>query len=101
MSKILPISAVKTHLPELVTTVETRNDQIVVTRNGKPAAILLSYEEYESLRETLDVLSDPVLMRQIQKNIKYFADGGPGETFETVFGEPLVLRSSRKRRKTV
>ena len=89
MTRTLPISEVKTHLPELVDKVMARDEQIVVTRKGKPAAVILSYGEYESLRETLDVLSDPAMMRQIHKSMAYFAKGGKGKSFEDVFGEPL------------
>ncbi|MBI3011021.1 MAG: type II toxin-antitoxin system Phd/YefM family antitoxin [Candidatus Omnitrophica bacterium] len=90
MAKTLPISEVKTHLPELVSKVEDRDEQIVVTRNGKPAAVILSYGEYERLRDTLDVLSDPAMMRQIHRSVAYFARGGKGRSFEDVFGEPLL-----------
>ncbi|MGE5307015.1 MAG: type II toxin-antitoxin system Phd/YefM family antitoxin [Alphaproteobacteria bacterium] len=45
MSKTMPISEVKTVLPELVSGVEDRDDEIVVTRNGKPAAVLVNYAE--------------------------------------------------------
>jgi len=54
-----PFSEVKTRLPELVSGVEERAEEIVVTGNGKPAAVLMNYTEYERLKETLDVLSDP------------------------------------------
>ena len=91
MTKTLPLSEVKTRLPELVQKIGARDDQIVVTRHGKPAAVLLSYDEYGRLRETLDVLSDPDLMRQIHRSLTYFAKGGKGRSFEDVFGEPLVL----------
>ena len=39
-------------MPELVSGVEEREDEIVVTRNGKPAAVLINYDEYEWLKET-------------------------------------------------
>lgn len=89
MSKTLPISEVKTHLPELVSAVEARDEHVVVTRKGKPAAVLLSYNEYGRLQETLDVLSDPAMMRQLRASLRYFAKGGKGRSFEDVFGEPL------------
>lgn len=89
MVKTLPLSEVKTHLPELVTKVEARDEQIIVTRHGKPAVVILSYEEFGRLRETLDVLSDPAMMRQIHKSLTYFSRGGKGRSFEDVFGEPL------------
>src|SRR3989442_13906732 len=97
MAKILSISEVKTRLPELVTRVEEREEEIVVTRKGKPAAVLVNFAEYERLKATLDVLSDPALMRQIRRSRRYFAAGGRGLSFEEVFGEPL--RPTRQRRR--
>lgn len=94
MTRTLSLSEVKTRLPELVRKIGVREDQIVVTRHGKPTAVLLSYDGYERLRETLDVLSDPDMMRQIHKSLAYFAKGGKGRSFEDVFGEPLLLPRS-------
>ena len=96
MVKTLPISEVKARLPELVSGVAERDDEIVVTRNGKPAAVLVSYDEYERLKETLDVLSDERLMKQIRASESYLAGGGKGLSFEEVFGEPL--EKARKKR---
>ena len=54
MPKTLPISEVRAKLPELVVAVEERGEEIVVTRKGKPAAILVNYSKYVRLKETLD-----------------------------------------------
>lgn len=89
MSKTLPISEVKTRLPELVDGVHEREEEIIVTRNGKPVAVLLNYAEYERLKETLDVLSDPDLMSQIEESRSFYASGRKGLSFEDTFGEPL------------
>jgi prevent-host-death family protein len=97
MSKTLPISEVKARLPELVTGVAEREEEVVVTRNGKPAAVLLNYTEYERLKETLDVLTDPDLMRQIRQSRKFYAKGRRGQSFEDVFDEPLVTAKKRRR----
>ena len=97
MAKTMPISEVKTRLPELVSGVEEREDEIVVTRNGKPAAVLINYDEYERLKETLDVLSDPVSMRQIAQSKRFYAKQQQGESFEALFGEPLISVKRRKR----
>ena len=75
MTKMLPISEVKTRLLELVRGVFERADEIVITRNGRPAAILVSLEEYEGLRETLEILSDPEAMAQIRRGEAYFRRG--------------------------
>jgi prevent-host-death family protein len=97
MAKTLPISEVKARLPELVTSVQEREEEIVVTRNGRPAAVLVSYVEFERLKETLDVLSDPGLMRQIEESRAFYASGGKGLSFEDVFGEPLhPVRKGRR-----
>ena len=95
MTKTLPISEVKARLPELVAGVLDRDEEVIVTRNGRPAAMLVNIDEYERLKETLDVLSDPDMMRQIRESERYFAKGGKGLSFEEVFGVPL--RRSRKR----
>ena len=96
MAKILPISEVKARLPELVTGVEEREEEVIVTRNGRPAAVLVNHAELARLRETLDALSDPDLMNQIQQSRAFYASGGKGVSFEDTFGEPL--RPPRKRR---
>ena len=61
MTKTLPISEVKARLPELVAGVLDREEEVVVTRNGRPAAMLVNVDEYARLKDTLDVLSDPDL----------------------------------------
>lgn len=97
MAKILPISEVKARLPELVRGVEDRDEEVVVTRKGKPAAVLISHAEYERLKETLDVLSDPDLMKQIRSSRRFFAAGRHGLSFEDVFGERLARPKTRAR----
>ena len=97
MAKTLSLSEVKTRLPELVTGVDEREEEVVVTKNGRPAAILVNIQEYERLKETLDVLSDPELLKQIRQSETFYRTGKKGLTFEEVFGEPLIpLRKPRR-----
>ena len=51
--------------------------------------MLVNYAEYERLKKTLDVLSDPVLMQQIRRSQQFYDRGGKGLSFEEVFDEPL------------
>ena len=44
-------------------------------RNRKSAAVLVNYDEYEHLKHTLDVLSDPILMKQIARSKSFYAKG--------------------------
>ncbi len=96
MAKTLSLSEVKTRLPELVAGVQEREEEVVVTKNGRPAAVLVNVDEYARLKETLDVLSDPALMKQISRSQSFYRSGKKGLTFEDVFGEPFT--PVRKRR---
>ena len=98
MTRILPASEVKTKFYKLIDGVAV-GDEIIVTRNGRPTVALLSAEELSSLKETLDVLSDPELMRQIRASQKEIRAGSRRYSFEEVFGEPLVVRDRPLRRR--
>lgn len=82
MSESLPLSYVKSHLSELTDRVVDEHERVVVTRNGRPAAVLVSPEDLESLEETLAVLSDPRLMAQIHEAEAELQRGEPGLTLE-------------------
>jgi hypothetical protein len=53
-------------------------------------------QEYARLKETLDVLSDPVLMKQITQSKSFYRAGRKGLTFEDVFGEPFTPVKKRR-----
>lgn len=78
MSETLPLSSVKAHLSELVDRVEGQHDRVVVTRNGKPAAVLISNEDLDELEETLAIMSDPSLVAQIHESQEALASGEQG-----------------------
>ena len=96
MAKTLPLSEVKTRLPELVAGVDEREEEVVVTKNGRPAAVLVNVQEYARLKETLDVLSDPALMQQIAESRAFYRTGKKGLSFEDVFGEPVTTPKKRR-----
>ena len=96
MAKTLSLSEVKTRLPELIVGVEDREEEVVVTKNGRPAAILINVREYARLKETLDVLSDPALMEQISRSRAFYRAGKKGLAFEDVFGEPVTPVKKRR-----
>lgn len=62
----LPLAEVRAQLSKLVDSAVDTHERINITRNGRPAAVLLSVEDYDSLIETLDVLSDPEAMAAIK-----------------------------------
>ena len=94
--QMLPLATVKTRLSNLVDQVEDTHERVLITRNGKPAAVLISPEDLESLEETLEILSDPAAMRRIRKAQQEVARGDvlDGQQLR----ELIAGRSSRVKR---
>jgi antitoxin YefM len=67
MSDTLPLAQVKAKFSEMVDRVERQHDRITVTRNGRPAAVLLSPEDLESLEDTLELLSNPAALAELDR----------------------------------
>jgi prevent-host-death family protein len=66
---------VRDHLSEVIDRVEHQHERVVVTRNGKPAAVILSPEDLAQLQETIDVLSDPQALADIREAYAAYARG--------------------------
>ena len=75
MSEVFPLAQVKSRFSEMVDRVEHTHDRITVTRNGRPAAVLISPEELASLEDTLELLSDPAAMAQLRTSSAALAAG--------------------------
>jgi prevent-host-death family protein len=68
--KALSVSEAKMKLSGLIETVNATDEEIMITKNGRPAAVLVSPEEFESLKETVAVRSDSALMKEIKKGLR-------------------------------
>ncbi|MGD0884698.1 MAG: type II toxin-antitoxin system Phd/YefM family antitoxin [Thermodesulfovibrionales bacterium] len=68
--KILSVSEAKMKLSGLVETVRTTDEEIIITKNGAPAAVLISPEEYDSLKETIAIRSDASLMAEMKDGLR-------------------------------
>ncbi len=68
VARVVPFTEARTHLTELLDDVEARHEHVVITRNGRPAAIVISSEEWEALEETLEILSDPETMDALRQS---------------------------------
>jgi antitoxin YefM len=68
--KALSVSEAKMKLSGLIDTVNATDEEIVITKNGRPAAVLVSPEELENLKETVAVRSDSALMKEIRKGVR-------------------------------
>jgi prevent-host-death family protein len=67
MSETLPLAEIKARLSEIVDRVERAHERVVLTRRGRPAAVIVSPEELESLEETLEVLSNERALAEIRE----------------------------------
>ena len=69
------LSEIKAHLSEVVDRVEGHHERITLTRNGKPAAVLISPRDLEALEDTLELLSDRAALAEIDRARKDIALG--------------------------
>ena len=73
MAKTVPLSDARARLSELMDDVEQRHEHVVITRNGRPVAVLVPSSEYDAMEETLEVLHDDDLLaalRESEKDVK-------------------------------
>jgi prevent-host-death family protein len=93
MPETLSLAAVKARFSELVDRVERQQDRVVVTRNGKPAAVLISADDLESLEETLAVMSDRSVAAQIRESQNAINAGDGGTSLDDLRADLESRRS--------
>jgi prevent-host-death family protein len=77
MEKAMPMVEARkrlTTLPEEMAK-EREPGVVAVTRRGKPVLAVMTWELYEGIQETLEILSDPELMADIRQGIKDMKEG--------------------------
>jgi antitoxin YefM len=75
MSRTLPLAEIKAHLSEIVDEIEQEHERVILTRKGRPAAVLLSTDELEALEDTLELLADPNARQDIERARRDIAEG--------------------------
>lgn len=71
----IPITEAKARIAELADRVAREHDHFTLTRNGRADVMLISVAEYESMRETLDILGDTDAVADIRQSREDFASG--------------------------
>jgi antitoxin YefM len=69
------LADVKAHLSSYIDSVHQTHERITITRNGQPAAILMSPDDLASLEETLDILSNAAVMADLREADQAIAAG--------------------------
>ena len=67
--RTLPLTEAKRKLSRLVERVQSRDEEVVITKNGRAAAVLVSPREFESWKETVAIRGDPAVMREIRSGL--------------------------------
>ena len=75
MTNIVPISKVRSSLPELIENASTLWQRTLVTVGGKAKAVLISAHELELLENTIEVLSDSKAIKAIEQGKKDVKNG--------------------------
>lgn len=71
----IPITEAKARIAELADRVAREHDHFTITRNGRADVMLISVAEYESMQETLDLLSDEEALADLRQSREDFSDG--------------------------
>ena len=66
MTKNITLKKLRPNLPKVIKEIDSKMTRFVVTKRGKPTALIMSIEDYESILETLDILSDSRLKKRIK-----------------------------------
>jgi antitoxin YefM len=88
MTMSFSLTQLRPKLPEIVNRVSKYFDRCIITRHGKPEVVMLSEDDYESIMETLEIMSDQKLLKEIkqsQDDLKH-GKGMSWEKFKTKAG---------------
>ena len=85
--KTLPLSEVKMKLSQLIDEISSQDEQITITRNGRPAAVLISPDEFESWKETVAIRSNAELMSEIRSGLRSLSRTRRLSTIKELFAD--------------
>jgi len=92
--KTMPLGDARDTFSALVTSVEQTHDRVTVTRNGVPAAVIVSPADLEELEETIAVLSSPGLLQQLAESRE---DAERGDVLDAAEDRESLIASIRSR----
>jgi prevent-host-death family protein len=82
----IPLAEAKATLSAVVDGVSRTHERVTVTKNGRPAVVVVAVEDWEALQETLAILSEPGALEEIRSAQREF-DAGEGADLATVKAE--------------
>ncbi|MEE6283259.1 type II toxin-antitoxin system Phd/YefM family antitoxin [Georgenia sunbinii] len=71
----MPLKDVRDRLSDVVDRVDREHDRVVITKHGRPAAVVMSVADLESLEESVEIMSRPDLMNRIADSLEELERG--------------------------
>lgn len=101
MIQTLPVTKARESLTQIVENAKNRLDEYVITVNGIPAAVIMSHAEFESWKETMEIVSDPLLMKAVREGEKDMTAGKvhDWEKVKKELGLDVSTKTNRKGKK--
>lgn len=75
MVNTITLKELRPELPKVIKDIDKKLDRYIITKRGKPVAIVMSVDDYEGFLETIEILSNKKLMRKIKKAKKEVKEG--------------------------
>ncbi len=69
--KYFSIAEFRANISKIIDSSTESHERVVITRNGEPAAIMLSFDDYESMTETMEIMQDPELSAQLLEYVNH------------------------------
>lgn len=82
---ILTVTEAKAHFLELIRDSDRRLERFLITKQGKPAAVVMNADEFEGWLETLEIMSDKKSLKELRKAKKELEEGKT-KSFKEVVG---------------
>jgi antitoxin YefM len=70
IQEYIPVTKAKAELLNLIRKLEYSDDAFAITKKGVPEAVLISIKKFNGLLETINILSDPSLMKSLRKSLQ-------------------------------
>ena len=75
LDRLISVTDAKNRLLDIIRTLKQRQEIIAITRDGVPAAVLLSMEQFEGLLDTIEILGDPKALQSLRRSLKQAKQG--------------------------
>jgi len=96
MVKSISVRKLRANLSGILKDVKTHLDRYVISKRGKPEAVLMCVDDYEGWIETLEIMGNKKTVAEIREAKRELARG-KHFTFEEVFGRPQKKHSKKKK----